>query len=54
MLSADNLCKQSGPRSGPIKPWYLSGFKLFDTQIVFLKECFEKVNFEKRLIMQAI
>ena len=33
--SADNLCKQFGPRSGS---------KLFDTLIVFLKEFFLKVQ----------
>ena len=38
MTSADNLCKQFGPRSG---------FKLFDTLMVILKELFEKVDFEK-------
>ena len=35
-LSADNICKQYGPRSGPS-----SGSKLFDNLIVFLKEFFE-------------
>ena len=40
--SVDNLCKQFGPRSGP---W--SGSKMFDTHIVFLKEFFEKDDFEK-------
>ena len=39
LLSADNLCKQFGPKSVS---------KLFDTLIVFLKELFEKVNFEKK------
>ena len=41
------LCKQFGPRSGPTK----SEFKPFDTLnslIVFLKEIFEKVNFENK------
>ena len=38
LLSADNLYKQFGPRSG---------FKPFDILIVFLKEFFEKGDFEK-------
>ena len=37
--SADTLCKQFGPRSGS---------KLFDTQMVVLKEFFENVDFEKK------
>ena len=36
--SADNFCKQFGSRSGS---------DLFDTQLVFLKEYFEEVYFEK-------
>ena len=44
MLSAD---KQFGPRSGLTKCRACSGPKLFDILIVFLKECFEKVDFEK-------
>ena len=47
MVSADNLCKQFGPRSGPTKCRVLSGSKLFDTLMVFLIEFFEKVDFEK-------
>ena len=39
MPSADNLCKQFGPRSGLTK--------LFDALMVFLKEIFKKVDFEK-------
>ena len=38
VLSADNIFKQFGSRSGS---------KLFDTLIVFLKEFFEKSDFEK-------
>ena len=45
--SADNLYKQFGPRSGPTKCQAWSGSKLFDALIVFLKEFFEKVDFEK-------
>ena len=47
VLSADNLCKHFGPRSRPIKCQSLSGSKLFDTLIVFLKFFFEKIDFEK-------
>ena len=46
LSSADNLCKQFGPRSGPTECWSQSGSKLFNTTILFLKEFFEKVNFE--------
>ena len=47
VMSARNLCKQSGPRSGPTKCRAWSGSNLFDTQTEFLKEFFEKVDFEK-------
>ena len=38
--SADNLCKQFGPRSGltTCRAWY--GSKLFDTLMIFLQEFF--------------
>ena len=45
--SADNLYKQFGSRSGPTKCRAWSGYKLFDTLMVFLKEILEKVDFEK-------
>ena len=45
--SADDLCKQIGPRSGPTKCRAWSWSKLFDTLMVFLKEFFEKVQIEK-------
>ena len=45
--SADNFCKQFGPRSGPTNGRAWSGFKLFDTLMVFLKEFFEKADFER-------
>ena len=45
--SADNLCKQFGSRSGPTKCRAWSGSKLFDTLMIFLKEFFEKIDFEK-------
>ena len=44
--SADNLLKQVGPRSRPIKHPTWSGSNLFDTLMVFLREFFEKVKFE--------
>ena len=44
VLSADNICKQFGLRSGPTER---CDSKLFDTRIVFLKDFFEKVDFEK-------
>ena len=37
-LFADNLCKQFGPKSGQTMT--------IDTLFVFLKEFFEKINFE--------
>ena len=49
VLSADNLCKQFVPRSGPTERRAWSGSKLFDTLMLFLKEFFEKVIFEKNL-----
>ena len=45
--SADNLCKQFGPRSVPTKCQALSESNLFNTLMVFLKEFFKKVVFEK-------
>ena len=48
MWSADNICKQFGPRSGPIKRRAGSGSKLFATLIVFLEEFFEKVGRHKK------
>ena len=47
LSSADNFCKQFGPRSGPTECQSWSGFNMFDTLIVFLKEFLEKINFEK-------
>ena len=38
MSSADSFCKQFGPRSGS---------EMFDILMVFLKEFFKKVDFEK-------
>ena len=43
--SADNICKQFVPRSGPTNCRACSGSKLFDT---LMKEFFEKVDFEKK------
>ena len=52
LLSADNICKQFGPKSEPTECWSWSGFcrpwsesKLFDTLMVFLIFFFKKVNF---------
>ena len=47
MLSADNFCKQFGPRSGLTGHQASSGSKLFDTQILFMKYFFVKIDFEK-------
>ena len=44
---ANNFCKQFGPRSGPTECGAWSGSNLFDAQMVFLKEFFEKADFEK-------
>ena len=38
---AVNFCKRFEPRSG---------FKLFDTYGIFLKEFFEKVHFAKKIV----
>ena len=46
--SADNFCKQFGPRSDPTISRAKSGSKLFDTLMVFLKEFFRKVDFEQK------
>ena len=48
MSSADNFCEQFGPRSGPTKCRAWSGSNLFDTLMVFLKEFFKKLDFEKK------
>ena len=40
VLSADNLFKQFGPRSGPTKHQALSGSKLFDTNFNGILERF--------------
>ena len=45
--SADNICKQFGPSSGPTKCRVCSGSKQFDTLIIFLKEFFKNIDFEK-------
>ena len=47
MSSADNLCKQFGPRLGPTK----AGHDLVPnclTLMVFLKDFFKNVDFEKK------
>ena len=45
--SADKFCKQFGPRLGPTTCRAWSGSKLFDALMVFLKEVFEQVDYEK-------
>ena len=47
MSFVDNLCKQFGPRSGPTLCRAWSGSNVFATLMVFLKEFFKNVNFEK-------
>ena len=47
VTSADNFGKQFGPRSGPTNRRAWSGSKLFAILMVFLKEFFQKINFEK-------
>ena len=64
MSSADNLCKQFGPKSRPTECWSWSESKLFGTLIVLLKEFFflnilKKVSrrqqkHEKLTIMQRV
>ena len=50
VASADHLCKQFGPRSGPIN----CRSKLFDTLMVSLKDfSFEKVNFDENKNQQT-
>ena len=48
MPSADYLCKQFGPRSGPTKrrPW--SGSKLLGTLLIFPKDHFRKSDNKKQ------
>ena len=45
--SADNLCKQFGPWSGPTKCPAWSGSKLFDFLTIFLKEFLESLFWKK-------
>ena len=47
MLSSDNLCKQIVPSPGPTCCRAWTGYKLFDTMIVFLKDFFGKKNERK-------
>ena len=46
--SADSLGKQFGPRSDRMNCRAWSGSKLYDILMVFLKEFFQNVNFEKK------
>ena len=45
-VAADKRYKQFGPRSGPTKCRSWSGFKPFETLMVFLKQYFKKDDFE--------
>ena len=47
LSSANNLCKQIGPRPGPTKHQAWSVSDLFDAQMVLRKEFFEKAVYEK-------
>ena len=47
LFSADNLCKQFGPRSDPTNCCPQSGSNLFDTQMVFLEAFLEKSDFKE-------
>ena len=49
MSSADNRCKQFGPRVGLTKCQALSGSRLFDILMIFFKEFFKKVDFQKKI-----
>ena len=55
LSSADNVCKQFGPRSAPTEClswsvfyWSWSGSKVFDTLALMFMKKIEKVNFEKK------
>ena len=48
MSSADDFCKQLGPRSGPTERRSWPGSKQFDTLMVFLKKFSKKNDFEKK------
>ena len=49
LLSADNLCKQLGPRSKPNKMSFLRWTTASDTLMVFLKDFFKKLILNKTL-----
>ena len=48
VLSAADLCKQFGPRSGPTKCRSWSGSKLIATLIAFLKEFLKKIRMQQK------
>ena len=48
LSSTDSLCKQFAPVSAPTECLSWFGSKLFDILIVFLKEFFVNINFEKK------
>ena len=49
VLSADNFCKQFGPRSGPTGHQALSESRLFDTFMVFRNNFAKKLDFEEKI-----
>ena len=52
-LSADSICKQFEPRSGPTKFWVLSGSRLFDALVVVLSSYHASGDFCRLLITFA-
>ena len=52
VLSANNLCKQFGPRSGPTGHQAFSESRLFDTLMVFLNNFAKKLDFEEKISRQ--
>ena len=53
VLSADKLCKQFGPRSGPIVP-YLDPNCLTTRQMAFLKDFLKMLILEKKPLTKSI
>ena len=53
-MSADNLCKQFGPRSGPTKCQARSGSKLSDIPMVLIKSSIQSIIIKCEGIIKAI
>ena len=53
-MSADNLCKQFGPRPGLTKCQAWSGSKMFDTRMVFKKSSIQRVKYGTEGIIKSI